>query len=84
MKTGFSLIDFDVVFLMQSPEFIKLLNLGNNLKKKNCKKKQFKISFSVEIYDEKTAENDQNCNVTEKLIVSKLSEISILNFSNTN
>ena len=47
MKTGFSLIDFDVVFLMQSPEFIKLLNLGNNLKKKNCKKSNSKFHFQL-------------------------------------
>ena len=31
----FSVIDFDVTFPMQSPEFIKSLNLGSILKKKN-------------------------------------------------
>ena len=38
-KTGYILIDFDVIFPIQSPEFITSLNFGSNLKKKNCKKK---------------------------------------------
>ena len=42
------------------------------------------ISFSVESYDEKTAENYQNCYVAEKNIVSKLSEISIPNVDRKN
>ena len=42
---------------------------------------EFKISIEDESYDEKTAEN---CYVAEKRIVSKLSEISIPNFDNTN
>ena len=33
MKIGYSLIDFDVVFPIQSSEFIKLLNFENKLKK---------------------------------------------------
>ena len=32
---------------------------------------EFKISFSIESYDEKTAENYRNCYVVEKRIVSK-------------
>ena len=34
MKTGYILIDFDVIFPIQSSEFIKSLNFGGNLKKK--------------------------------------------------
>ena len=45
---------------------------------------KFKISNPVESYDEKTAENDRNCYVTEKRIVSKQSKISIPNFNTTN
>ena len=41
---------------------------------------EFKISISVESYDEKTAENYRNCYVVEMLIVFKLSNISIPNF----
>ena len=37
MKTGFSLFNFYVIFLMQSCAFIKLLSFGSNLKKKNAK-----------------------------------------------
>ena len=36
-KTGYSLIDFNVIFQTQS-EFIKSLNFGSNLKKKTEKK----------------------------------------------
>ena len=43
---------------------------------------EFKISISVENYNEKTAENYWNCYVTEKRIVPKLSKISIPNFNN--
>ena len=42
MKTGYILIDFDVIFPIQSTEFIKLLNFGSNVKKiarKNIKNK---------------------------------------------
>ena len=35
------------------------------------KPSEFKVSISVECYDEKTAENYQNCYVVEKRIVSK-------------
>ena len=37
------------------------------------KPSEFKISISVESYDENTAENDRNCYVVEKRIVPKLS-----------
>ena len=40
----------------------------------------FKISVSVESYDEKTAENYQNYYVAEKPIVFKLSKIPIPNY----
>ena len=42
---------------------------------------EFEISLSVNSYEEKTAENYRNCFVAEKRMVSKLSKISILNFS---
>ena len=45
---------------------------------------EFKISILVDIFDEKIAENYQNCYVAEKSTVSKLSNISIPNFDNTN
>ena len=48
------------------------------------KSSEIKISISVESYDEKVAENHQNCYVSEKNIVSKLSKISIPNFNTTN
>ena len=38
------------------------------------KSSEFKISFSVKSYDEKTAENYRNLSVAEKRIVSKLSK----------
>ena len=41
------------------------------------KSSELKISISIESYDEKTAENDQNRYVAEKNIVSKLLKISI-------
>ena len=48
------------------------------------KPSEFKISNSVESYDEKTTENYRNCYVVEKRIVSKLSKISIPNFESKN
>ena len=49
MKTGYILIDFDVIFPMRSSEFIKPLNFGSNLKKKNSKKNQKKkISLKID------------------------------------
>ena len=42
---------------------------------------EFKILFSVESYDEKTAENYRNCYTAEKCIVFKLSKISITNLN---
>ena len=38
IKTGYSLIDFDMIFPIQSSEFIKSLNFGSNLKKKTARK----------------------------------------------
>ena len=34
-----------------------------------------KASISVEMYDEKTAENDRNCYVAKKRMISKLSKM---------
>ena len=48
------------------------------------KPSEFKISISIESYDEKTAGNYRNSYVAEKRIVSKLSEISIPNIDSTN
>ena len=45
---------------------------------------EFKISNLIESYEEKTAENYRNCDVTEKRIISKLTKISILNFNSMN
>ena len=70
MKTGSILIDFDVIFSMQLSEFIKSLNFGSNFIKTARKEKksfrflpktpmqqsEFKVSISVESYDEKTDE----------------------------
>ena len=39
-----------------------------------------RISISVESYAEKTAENDRNCSVGEKRIVSKVSNVSTFTF----
>ena len=44
----------------------------------------FKISISVESYEEKTAENYRNCYLPEKRRVSKLTKISIPNINSTN
>ena len=44
------------------------------------KPSEFKISISIESYDEKTAESDRNCYVAENGIFSKLSKISIPNY----
>ena len=41
MKTGYSQIDFDVIFLIQSTEFIKSLNFESNLKKLEKKLQHF-------------------------------------------
>jgi len=38
MKTGYILMDFDVIFPVQLLEFIKSVCLGSNLKKKLHKK----------------------------------------------
>ena len=45
------------------------------------KPSEFKISFPVESYNEKTVENDRNYYVAKKHIVSKLSKILIPNFN---
>ena len=42
---------------------------------------EMKISISIESYDEKTSENYWNFYVAKKIIVSKLSKISIQNFT---
>ena len=44
IKTGFSPTDFDVIFPIQSPEFIKPLNFGSNLEKK---KRQENLQFFI-------------------------------------
>ena len=41
------------------------------------KQSEFEIFITVGSYDENTAENDRNCYVTEKYIISKLANISI-------
>ena len=48
------------------------------------KPSEFRISISIESYDEKTAENCRNCYVFEKRIVCKLPKISATNFNSTN
>ena len=47
------------------------------------KPSEFKISISVESYDEKTAENCRNYYVAEKRIVFKPSKISFANSIST-
>ena len=50
MKTGYSLIDFDVNFPIQSSEFIKSPNFGSQLKKlqdKNLKKSYFHLKIAL-------------------------------------
>ena len=47
------------------------------------KPSEYKILISIESYDEKAAENYQNCYVAEKRTVSKLSNISIPNLNFT-
>ena len=42
MKSGFSPIDFDVIFPIQSLEFMKSLIFGSNLKKKKLQKRNLK------------------------------------------
>ena len=49
MKTGHIMLDFDVILPMQSTEFIKSLNFGNNLKKKLQKKHLKCLSFNLKI-----------------------------------
>ena len=45
---GFRLIDFDVIFPIQSSEFIKSLNFGSNLKK-TAKKNSIFLFFSKKL-----------------------------------
>ena len=47
MKTGYIMIYFDVIFPVQLLEFIKSVNFGSNLKKKNCIK--IKIIYHLKI-----------------------------------
>ena len=49
MKTDFSLIHLDVVFPIQSSEFIKSLSFESNLKEKNARKNQNIFIFHLEI-----------------------------------
>ena len=49
MKTGYILMDFDVIFPVQLSEFIKSVYLGSNLKKKNCIKKRKNLIFHLKI-----------------------------------
>ena len=50
METGFRLIYFDVIFQMQSSEFLKPLNFGSILKKKPT---IFHFSPKMELYIKK-------------------------------
>ena len=43
MKTGYILIDFDVIFPMQLLEFIDSVNFGSNLKKKCIKNLKYVV-----------------------------------------
>ena len=55
MKTYSSLRDFDVIFPIESSEFIKLLNFGSNLKKtarKNLKKLTFYLKMDFHTLQE--------------------------------
>ena len=44
MKTEYILIDFDVIFTIQSSEFIKSRNLASKLKKTEKKPKKIHLS----------------------------------------
>ena len=48
------------------------------------KPSELKIYISIKSYDENTAENDRNCYVAEKRIVSKLSNILIPHIEDLN
>ena len=48
------------------------------------KPSEFKISISVESYDEKTAKNDRDCYVAVKRSFQAINKISIPNFHGTN
>ena len=45
---------------------------------------EFKVSISINSYDEKTTGNYWNCYVVENCLVYKLTKISIPNFDSTN
>ena len=47
------------------------------------KPSDFELSISIESYNEKNVENDRNCYVADKRIVSKSSEISTQNLNST-
>ena len=71
---------------MDKKIFFSILNrvYSDEINKFSMKPSKFKISISVENYDEKSVEKDRNCYVAEERIVSKLSKISIPNFDSTN
>ena len=52
IKTGCSLIDFAVIFPMESSEFTRLLNFGS-IKKKTAKK-PYTIGLKTDFYENKT------------------------------
>ena len=49
MKTGYILMDFDLIFPVQLSEFIISVTFGRNLKK-NCIKKRENFIFHLKIY----------------------------------
>ena len=70
MFTNFHIYLFDKLFFEFDIGYI-LIELNQIFP---MKPSELKISLSVESYDEKPDENEQNCYVAEKRIVSKLSE----------
>ena len=53
METCNSLVDFDVIFPLQSSEFINSLNFGSNLKKTEKKYKFFTFHLIMNFYHQK-------------------------------
>ena len=47
MKTGYSLIDFNMIFPIQSSEFTKLLQFGSNIKKNTTIQNENKNIFHI-------------------------------------
>ena len=51
MKTGYNLIDFDVIFPIQSSELLKSLNFGSNLETKYKKNlENFLFHLKIDLY----------------------------------